>query len=285
MKIGVGLPNPIPGTSGETLVDWARRAEELGFSSLATIDRIVYPSYESLIALAAAAAVTRRVGLLTNVLIAPTREPALLAKEAASVDRISNGRLTLGLGVGGRDDDFVAVDKSMRGRGKRFEAQLEEMNDLWRGKTVSASQQASVPLPGNEIPILIGGTSAAAPRRVARWGVGYTAGGGPPDMLAPMAEKVRTAWAEAGRDGAPKIVALTYFALGPDAEDGANRYLLDYYAVFGDRAKYIAQGASKTPDAVKAVVRAFEDVGTDELILDPTIASTDQLDRLAEVVL
>jgi alkanesulfonate monooxygenase SsuD/methylene tetrahydromethanopterin reductase-like flavin-dependent oxidoreductase (luciferase family) len=285
MKIGVGLPNPVPGTSGDTLVEWARRAEELGYSSLATIDRIVYPSYESLIALAAAAAVTERIGLLTNVLLAPTRDTALLAKESASVDRISGGRLTLGLGVGGREDDYAALGKPMRGRGRRFEEQLEEMRELWRGKHVSDSAQASVPSPGREIPVLVGGAAEATPARVARWGVGFTAGGGPPDMVAPMVEKVRDAWAEAGREGEPKIVALTYFALGPDAEEGANRYLLDYYEGLGEVAKHIAQGASKTPDAVTEIARRFEYVGTDELIFDPTIASLDQLDQLAEAVL
>ena len=106
MDIGIGLPNTIPGTEGRTLIDWARRAEERGFSALATIDRIVYPNYDSLIALAAAAAVTERIRLLTNVLLGPTRNPVLLAKEAASVDQISSGRFILGVAVGARPDDF-----------------------------------------------------------------------------------------------------------------------------------------------------------------------------------
>ena len=93
MQIGIGLPNPIPGTPGEVLIQWAQRGEEAGFSSLATIDRIVYPSYESLITMAAAAAVTARVGLVTNVLLGPTRNPVLLAKEAASVDQLFRGTL------------------------------------------------------------------------------------------------------------------------------------------------------------------------------------------------
>ena len=102
MDIGIGLPNTIPGADGKTLLGWARRAEERGFSSLATIDRVAYPNYDSLITLAAAGAVTERIGLLTNILLAPSRNTALLAKESVSVDQISGGRLTLGLGVGGR---------------------------------------------------------------------------------------------------------------------------------------------------------------------------------------
>ncbi|HEX5877838.1 MAG TPA: LLM class flavin-dependent oxidoreductase, partial [Actinomycetota bacterium] len=111
MRIGIGLPNTIPETPGRLLVDWAARAEERGFSSLATIDRIAYPSYESLVTLAAAGAVTERIGLMTNILLSATRNPIILAKEAASVDQLSGGRLTLGLGVGGRRDDFVATER------------------------------------------------------------------------------------------------------------------------------------------------------------------------------
>src|SRR4051794_2447572 len=104
MKIGIGLPNTVRGAEGRTLVAWARRAEERGFSTLGTIDRIVYPSYESMTALAAAAGATERIGLLTNILIAPTREPVVLAKQLASLDQLSGGRFTFGVSVGGRED-------------------------------------------------------------------------------------------------------------------------------------------------------------------------------------
>ena len=109
MKIGLGLPESIPGASGQLLLDWARKAEAGSFSSLSVFDRLVYANYEPLMTLAAVAAVTRRIGLMTSVLLAPLRPPALLAKMAASLDALSNGRLTLGLGIGGRADDFKAV--------------------------------------------------------------------------------------------------------------------------------------------------------------------------------
>ena len=98
MQIGIGLPNTVLELPGRLLVDWAGRAEERGFSSLATIDRIAYPSYDSLTALTAAAAVTDRIGLLTNVLLEPLYQPVHLAKVTACLDQISEGRLTLGLG-------------------------------------------------------------------------------------------------------------------------------------------------------------------------------------------
>src|SRR5947207_10904654 len=141
MKIGIGLPNTIPGTPGSVLVEWARRAEARGFSTLATIDRIAYPSYESLITLAAAGAVTERVDLFTNILLGPTRNSVLLAKEAASVDQLSGGRLTLGLAVGSRRDDYDAVGVDFERRGRKWDADLDTIHRAWRGEPVDGAER------------------------------------------------------------------------------------------------------------------------------------------------
>jgi alkanesulfonate monooxygenase SsuD/methylene tetrahydromethanopterin reductase-like flavin-dependent oxidoreductase (luciferase family) len=285
MRIGIGLPNPVPGTDGDTLLEWAQRADGAGFSSLATIDRIVYPSYDSLISLAAAAAVTEGIGLVTNILIAPLRDEVLLAKEAASVDRLSAGRLTLGVAVGGRPDDYAAVGDGFDTRGERFERQIETMKNVWRGEKLSDTGQPSVPLPGREVPVLIGGATDRAVERTVKYGIGYTFGAGGPDRMAPILEKVRKAWSEADREGEPRLVALSYFALGPNAEQGATRYLKDYYGFLGEWADGIAQAAPKTPEALKVIAASFEDIGVDEVILDPTMAELDQVDRLADAML
>src|ERR1700761_5801850 len=135
MDIGIGLPNTVPGTEGRRLVDWAKNAEEAGFSTLGTIGRLVYPNYEELIALAAAAAVTSRIRLTTSVLLAPLyANTALFAKQAASLDRLSGGRLVLGLGLGGRDDDFSASSLPTTGKGRRLDEQLTEMRRIWGGE-------------------------------------------------------------------------------------------------------------------------------------------------------
>ena len=287
MKIGIGLPNPVPGAPGRLLVDWARRAEEKGFTSLATIDRVAYPSYESLISLSAAAAVTERIGLLTNVLLGPARNPVLLAKEAASVDQISNGRLTLGVGVGGRADDFESSGMSFSDRGKRWDEGLELMHRAWRGEPVAGSPKPVTPTPsnGSSVPLIIGGMTDQAIQRTVRWGRGWTAGGVPPDQVVPFVEKVRDAWEQAGREGEPHIVALAYYSIGEHAQEASMGYLRDYYGFLGDFAEQIAAGAPHTAEAVSATVKAFEDAGVDELILDPTVADLEQVDLLAGAVL
>jgi alkanesulfonate monooxygenase SsuD/methylene tetrahydromethanopterin reductase-like flavin-dependent oxidoreductase (luciferase family) len=136
MEIGVGLPATIPGASGPLVLEWARRTDSGPFSSLGVIDRLVYTNHEILISLAGAAAVTERVRLMTTVLIAPVRDAALLAKQAATIDAFSGGRLTLGLGVGARDDDFRAASATFEDRGRRFEEQLDLMKRVWSGEPV-----------------------------------------------------------------------------------------------------------------------------------------------------
>src|SRR5256886_15374457 len=120
MNIGVGLPTSTAGMSGQLLVDWARRADAGPFSSLAVVDRVAYQNYEPFTALAAAAAVTQRVRLATMVVIAPLRNTAILAKQAASVHALSDGRLTLGLAVGARGGEFAVSGIGRRGRGRRL---------------------------------------------------------------------------------------------------------------------------------------------------------------------
>src|SRR5579864_3433650 len=109
MQIGIGHPGTIPGVKAQFILDWARRADAGPFSSLGSLDRLVYPNYDALITLTAAAAVTQRIRLMTTVLLAPLHNGGVLAKQAASLDAFSGGRLTLGLGIGGREDDSRAA--------------------------------------------------------------------------------------------------------------------------------------------------------------------------------
>jgi alkanesulfonate monooxygenase SsuD/methylene tetrahydromethanopterin reductase-like flavin-dependent oxidoreductase (luciferase family) len=283
MKIGIGLPNPVPGTPGILLTQWARRAEDRGFSGLSTIDRIAYPSYDSLTSLAAAAGATERVELVTNILLAPVYPPVLLAKCAASIDQISAGRLTLGLAPGGRADDFACTGRDFSTRGRDFDAALDLMHRAWRGEPVGGSPKPVCPTPVREgrIPILIGGSSDHAVRRTAEWGVGWAVGGAPPEMAASFAERVRAAWAAAGRSGEPRLAALAYYSLGEDAENDSRGYLGDYYGFLGEYADQIVASAAKEEDAVKGYLSGFEAAGVDEVICFPTSTDPEQVDLLA----
>lgn len=276
MEIAIGLPNAVPGTTGEQLVEWARRAERRGFSSLGTIDRVTYPNYEPLVALSAAAAVTERIGLVTAVLLAPLRgNGAMLAKQTLSLNALSGGRLTLGLGLGGRDDDYAAIGADMGTRGDDMEALLARLTEVWADEAIGPD----VAPPR----LVIGGGVPATFERAAKHGsAGWIAGGLPPDMFAESLAKVKQAWAEAGRDGEPRGMALAYYALG-DADPAP--YLTDYYGFLGEEmANMIAGSAARDADTVRGYVGAFSEAGCDELILFPAISDPDQVDLLADAV-
>jgi alkanesulfonate monooxygenase SsuD/methylene tetrahydromethanopterin reductase-like flavin-dependent oxidoreductase (luciferase family) len=283
VDIGIGIPNTIPGARGDQLLEWARRAERAGFSSLASIGAVSYPGYEELTVFAAAGAVTERIRF---VLIAPARSTAELAKQAASVDQLTGGRLTLGLAPGWRATDFQLTGRDFGTRGQRFDQQLHELQRAWAGEPLLDGTRpvgpATVQQPG--VPLVIGGSVDASIRRVVEFGIGWTAGGMPPDAVGAMADRVQTAWKEAGREGRARIVALTYFSLGDDVE-ASKGYLLDYYAPMGDAtADMIAGNALRSSNAIAGAVEAYAAVGVDELILDPTVADPEQVDLLADVV-
>ena len=283
MRIGVGLPNTIPGTPGPRLIEWASHAEELGFSTLATIGRLVFPTYDELQALTAAAAVTERIGLLSNVTIGPVYDRALLAKRAAGLDQISGGRFVLGLATGWREEDYVVAGKPHAGRGKRLDADVEYMQRAWRGELVEGATKRLTPVPtnGESVPLIFGGTAPAAFERAARYGIGWTAGGASPDDVTGFFESARAAWAAAGREAAPRLWALTYFVLGAGGRETATAYLSDYY---GDWGPGMAQGIPADAEGIRGAVDAFAASGADELIFDPVSSDLAQLDLLAEAL-
>lgn len=277
MQIAVALPNSVMGATGDQLVEWARRADARGFSSLGTIDRIAYDNFEPLTSLAAAAAVTERIGLATTVLLAPLHTNAvLLAKQALSVHALSGGRLTLGVAIGGRDDDYEVSGLEPRRRGQRLEATLVKLREVWSEGTVGPTS-AGVPR------LIVGGHADASFARAARLGDGWIAGGSGPDQFAELAAGARAAWSQAGREGRPHVMALAYFSLGPDAESNAQRSLGHYYAWLGEEiAGAIIGAAAKDADAVRAYMDAYESAGCDELVFCPSSSDPAQVDLLAE---
>lgn len=289
MDIGITLPNGAVGISGPTLVEWGVRAEAAGFSVLGAVSRLAYPTHDELITLAAVAGATSRIRLMTTVLIGPTREPVLLAKEAATLDRISGGRFVLGMGVGAREDDSTIAGRDHAHRGKDFDEMLETMHRVWSGDGLLEGSREASPPPtnGRNVPIYFGGNLASktVARRIARWGDGFIAAGSP-QMVQPIVDAALDAWERAGRDGRPRLVAASYFALGDDAiaetEHNVREYYDSFMPGFGDMA---AAAIVKTPDIAKRYLDAFEAAGFDEFLFSANSSDVSQVERLAEAVL
>jgi alkanesulfonate monooxygenase SsuD/methylene tetrahydromethanopterin reductase-like flavin-dependent oxidoreductase (luciferase family) len=280
MQVGVGLPSTIPDTQGQLIIEWACRADEGPFSSLGVLDRLVYDSYDPLIALGAVAGVTHRVKLATTIIIGPLHNNSLLAKYAASLDALSGGRLVLGLAVGARKEDYDASGVNYRERGKRLSEQLTSLRSMWEDNYIGpkTTRQAGPNL-------LVGGLSDQSYARMVRYTDGYVHGGGPPRAFARAADKAYAAWRDAGRPGKPQIWAQGYFALGDDGVKTAGyRYLRNYYSFTGPFVERIAAGLLTSPQSVAQFIRGYQDAGCDELVLFPTVPDIAQLDRLAEIL-
>src|ERR1700694_5321228 len=278
MNIGVGLPTSTSGMSAELLFDWAKRADAGRFSSLAVVDRIAYQNYEPFTALAGAAAVTRRVRLATMVVIAPLRNTALLAKQAAALDSLSGARLPLGLAVGARGEDYEAAQVQSRGRGRRFGEQLETLRDIWEEGKIGPTPKA----PGPQL--LVGGSSGEALAPMARYADGYMHGGGPPRAFVAAVTKALAAWSDLGRPGRPLLWGMGYFALGEGTAEAGAAYLRQYSAFTGPFAEKIAAGNLTSAGGIADFIRGYEDAGCDELVLFPTVSGIEQIERLPEVI-
>ncbi|WP_433601359.1 LLM class flavin-dependent oxidoreductase [Nocardia sp. CA-135953] len=281
MHVGLGLPISDPAA----LLDWARRADAGPFSTLALLDRLVYDNPEPLVALGMIAGATSRIKVQTEVLIAPLREPSLLAKQAATLDRMSGGRLVLGLGVGGRADDHIASGTELRSRGRRMDEQLEIMRRLWSGRPYGTDCGPIGPAPlrpeGPEL--LFGGFQPAAIDRVGRWGGGFLAAAAP-SWAGGLFDTARRSWKEHGREGEPRIVAQVNVALGtPDLIEDARASMGAYYEFTG-RAEFMLAGMLTTPDEIRTAISQFEDLGADEVMLYCYGRDADQVDRLADVI-
>lgn len=285
MEIGVGLPSAIPGVRGDEILEWARTAEECGFSTLGVIDRLVYSNGEPLVTLGAAAAVTQRIRLMTSILLVPIRvNAALLAKQAATVNHLSGGRLMLGMAVGGYEDDYLVSRVPFGDRGRRFDEMLDEMTKVWAGEVRGHSGPVGPSAGLDRSRIVFGGHSAAAVSRVAARGGGWIAGSRGIESFRDGAEGVRHAWEERGRAGKPRLFALPYFSLGPHARDNANEFLSDHYAVEGRAASQVLANALTDTRAIREALAAYDEAGCDELLLFPCNPDPQQVRLLADAI-
>lgn len=276
MKIGIGLPVAIPGRPPRKVKQWAEMSEELGFHSLGSIDRLVYDVFDPLISLGVAAAVTERVQLFSTVLNVGWRNNSvLLAKQLATVDLISGGRLTAGLGTGAWPDDFAVSGVPPKGHGKLFDESLVEMRKVWDGEVKSIG--GTMPLPGpDRLRLLFGGISAKAYARAARFGAGWVAPLMSRELLLAGIEGARKAWAD--RPGEPQIAVGRYFSLGQDASE----YLAHYYGA--EYLDQVRQDCIDSDETLLAQLTTLADAGADDVLLYPCSSSLDQIHLLAEAL-
>ena len=279
MDVGVCLPTVIPDLIPGRAVEWAKKAEALGFATLAVADRLQSNRYECLTALAMAAAVTERPRLITTIMISPLQTNAVyLAKQAATIDHMSNGRLSLGLAVGARPDDYDLSGANFHRRGRDLDRQIATMKAVWEGEKGVGPPPISQGGPD----ILLGGSAPSVFERVAR-NDGWIAGaGGGADGFRRGKEQVLEVWAKAGRSGTPRFLAVGHFALGPTAREDALRILS--YSYGRERAETMLRGVPMTSEAVAELLASFAAEGCDEVILAANSQELEQLDFYAEAV-
>lgn len=295
-KIGLCFVNPAPQIQAGYVTTVAKKSEEMGLHSLWVIDRIVYDNLEPLTFLAAAAAVTHKIRLGTSVLLAGLRHPVLLAKTVSTLDFLSGGRVTLGIGFGSRENDFSAVGVPFEDRGSRAEEVVRLMKRLWTEEGVTHKGRffqvdnlsiGPKPLQSPHPPIWTGGGAEIALKRAGRLADGYICGSSAIQEFPAVWEKICGFASAAGRD--PKKIekaALTFMAIDDDktkAVEACAAYLNRYYGkVRVDVEKTFLVGQ---PEACAAGIRGAFSNGLDTLIIAPTIPDLRQLDLLAEKVL
>jgi alkanesulfonate monooxygenase SsuD/methylene tetrahydromethanopterin reductase-like flavin-dependent oxidoreductase (luciferase family) len=294
MQIGMNLPVMVPGLDRRHLVEWARRIDAGPFSCIASGERIHFPNPEVLVTLAAAAVATERVRILFDVSVVPLHPPVLLAKQVATLDVMSEGRVTLGVGVGGREEDYAGLGVPFDGtRHRRLEESVAVLRRIWRGeKVVEAALRPVEPFPVQPggPPILAGVLFPRAIRRAARYADGIKGFSFGPSFeeIAGGFEAAREAWREAGRP-APRLATGFWFALpgrGGDPRDQIDAYVKRYLNFLGPGAAgRIAPTVSVTSAAaLRDAAARLRDLGCDELVLVPTTLDPDEVNRVADVL-
>ena len=292
MHIGMNLPVMVPGLDRKTILEWARRIDAGPYSSLAVGERIAFPNPEVMVTMAAAAAVTERVRLAFTVIVLPMHSAVLMAKQVATLDVISGGRVSLGVGIGARAEDYRAAGALFdTKRLKRMEEQVAIMRRVWAGENVVEGALRPVeprPLQPGGPELMAGSLAPQSIRRAGRWADGLSgfSFGPSADEVTLAYETARRGWREAGRSTPPRLAMGFWYALGDRAREQLDTYLERYMAFMGeDVAKALAPSVKVTSAAaLREAARMLADLGTDELLLVPTTADPDEVDRVADIL-
>lgn len=286
------MPVMEPDLDATVLETWARFIDDGPFSSLCWGERIAFDNPDNLTLLGALTAWTTRVRLLTTVIVPQLHDPVMLAKGLATGDMLSGGRLTVGIGVGGRHEDYHAVGadpatQTMRGMAER----VAVMKRIWAGEklTDSVLPVGPPPVQAGGPPLFVGSIGPKTIRSAAAWADGLAGTTLDLDVAKQneLFDVTRDAWAQAGKPK-PHLITSFWFAFGPAERARAqiHRHLRRYMNWIP--AEYVDAMAPMTgwagsEDELLDVLRKFEAIGTDEAQLIPTSADVDQLRRAADV--
>ena len=280
----------VAGLQRDTLLAWMREIDAGPFSVLAAGERVAYPNQDMMSLLAGAATVTERVRIEATVSITPMHPAVGVAKRAATIDVLSGGRFVLGVGVGGRDEDYRALDASFARRHARLDEQVATMRRVWVGKSPfdGVSPVGPAPVQPGGPPVLAAAMGPKSMARSARWadGVAGFDVAGDATSIGSNFRRFEAAWDDAGRDGTPFLQTSFWFGLGEDATEHVREYAFRYLRIFGDEAaRSMAQLVTATsPARLKSLLAEVADTGCDEVILVATTGDVADLWRASELV-
>lgn len=292
MKIGMTLPVMEPELDRQILRMWVEAIEQGPYASLAFGERIVFDNPDAAVMLGACAAWTERVEIVTTIFVAQLHNPVILAKQIATADMLCNGRLTVGLGIGGREEDYQAAGADFAThKNADLLHRVETMRRVWAGETIVEAVDRRVGPP----PVQPGGprllAGAMGPKAIAlasRWSDGLCgmSFGPDPQEIAATFDLACKAWAEADRPK-PHLGTSFWFALDDGGRAQVEAHLKRYFTWVDPAARdaiAASAGFVGSPQDLKDMLRRIEDVGADEVQLIPTSSNVDQVHRIADVI-
>ncbi len=293
MKIGMTLPVMEPGLTRSILHDWCKQIDEGPYSSLALGERIAFANPEFITTLAAAAAWTRRVELIATVVVIPMHNPVWLAKQLATVDVLSEGRLTVGVGIGGREEDYLAVGADWQHRRiKEMESRVAILRRVWSGEQLVEGVNRSIgpkPFQDGGPSFLAGSIGSKSIASAASWADGLSGFSFNADVeeMKTHCQWARDAWLAQNRDSGPRLITSFWYAVGEQADAQLKKHLRHYLNWFPQdltEAMIPSAGFAGTAQQFKDLLKQVEDTGCDELILAPTTADEDEVNRIADLI-
>ena len=290
MKIGLCLPYMKAGMTREDYHAWFRLIDQGPFHSLSCGERILGPTFDMRILLASAAALTERVEINTTLYVLPMHNAVRAAKEIASLDVMSGGRLTVTVGYGGRELDYRAVGAEYRGRHARMDAQIATMKSIWAQNPPFEGVDPVGPVPkqAGGPRILTGAMGPKGMGRSAQWADGVFAwsGNGEQSELENTLQLANLAWSEAEREAAPYRMGGLWYTLSDGGQQKLYDYVYNYLLIAGEEvARWMAGTVHRSDrDAVKEALDNAESAGCEEAMLSPITAEPAEIERLADII-